>query len=235
VLPLRGKVPLTGHGVDDATDDLDVVRGWWSQHPRANIGAAVPPGLLVLDIDPRNGGSLAAVEESGGPIPPTLTAWSGRSDGGRHLYFLRPAGALTGTKLPPGVDLKVNGYCVMPPSVHPVTGTPYWWEEHDPVPLPTRLRELLLPVPLRAWRDATPSPRGGDALVEFVAARAVNVNDALYWAACRAAETGLLDRIEADLVAAAGQAAAAAGTFTPAGERQSRRTVDSARRTAVTR
>ena len=111
------------------------------------IGARVPESLLVVDVDPRNGGNLAELELFTGPLPPTLTAWSGRNDGGRHLYFLRPAGPITSTRLPDGIDLKANGYCIVPPSIHPATGQPYRWEQHPVAAIPPRLRALLLPPP----------------------------------------------------------------------------------------
>jgi hypothetical protein len=75
----------------------------------------VPAGCIVLDPDPRKGGTVAALEEAnGGPLPKTLTTWTGRNDGGCHLYFIRPAGRLTSTRLPKGVDLKANGYVIVP-------------------------------------------------------------------------------------------------------------------------
>ncbi len=222
VLPLDGKVPLTAHGAHDATCDPERVRAWWTRWPSANIGAVVPDMLVVLDVDPRNGGlegldELAADE----PIPATLTAWSGRGDAGRHLYFLRPAGQLTSAGLPAGIDLKASGYCVVPPSAHPATGRPYLWDEHEIAPLPPRLRARLRPPPPRP----APLSANGDGrpLVEFVARQPEgNRNHGLYWAACRAAEDGALDRIAGELVAAA----VAAGLD----ETSARRTVGSARR-----
>jgi hypothetical protein len=103
----------------DASRDPDLIRAWWRRWPKAMIGAPVPDSLLVVDVDPRNGGSLQELESLTGSLPPTLTAWSGRNDGGQHLYFLRPAGPLSSTRLPQGIDLKANGYCVVPPSIHP--------------------------------------------------------------------------------------------------------------------
>ena len=130
VLPLRGKVPAEsgGHGVLDASCDLRVVERWWRRYPNANIGARVPAGVLVLDIDPRHGGldaESARLDELRG----TLTAWSGRRDGGRHHYFLHPGGAIASRNLPAGWDLKTPaGYTVLPSSLHPETGKPYRWD-----------------------------------------------------------------------------------------------------------
>ncbi len=185
--------------------------------------APVPNSLIAIDNDPRNGGSVEALETLVGPLPETLTAWSGRNDGGRHLYFLRPPGEFTSTRLPDGIDLKVHGYCILPPSLHPVSGLPYRWELHAPAPLPPRLRELLrpLPPPSRVF-----APRGGNggALVRFVAGLVPGARHmGLFWATCRAAEGGLLAQSERDLLAAA------VSTGLP--EHEARRTVTSAERT----
>ena len=57
--PRPGKHPITRHGVNDATTDHEQIDKWWTEHPDANIGIATgqASGILVLDIDPRNGGT----------------------------------------------------------------------------------------------------------------------------------------------------------------------------------
>jgi len=91
VLPLRGKVPLTKHGVKDATRDEAQIREWWTRWPDANIGVVTGKAsdLFVVDVDIKNGKrgdeSLRALIEEHGPLPKTrhsLTA-SGRS----HYFF----------------------------------------------------------------------------------------------------------------------------------------------------
>jgi putative DNA primase/helicase len=68
-----GKHPRTSHGVKDATTDRNQIKRWWAEWPDANIGLA--PGLerdiLVLDIDPRHGGSrrLKRSKENWGRFP----------------------------------------------------------------------------------------------------------------------------------------------------------------------
>src|SRR4029453_3214113 len=54
----RAKHPLTQHGFKDATTAPARIQQWWRQTPDANIGIATGSvsGLLVVDIDPRNGG-----------------------------------------------------------------------------------------------------------------------------------------------------------------------------------
>ncbi|MCK9487492.1 MAG: bifunctional DNA primase/polymerase [Dehalococcoidia bacterium] len=214
------KAPRTANGHLDATRDPDDIRALWRQHPAALIGAVVPDSLIVLDLDPRNGGSVEALEALAEPLPETLTVLSGRQDGGRHLYFLRPAGQFTSTRVPAGVDLKVHGYMIMPPSLHPVTGKPYRWELRDPVTLPPRLRELLRP-PTPPPPPSRPVSGDGAALVRHVMAlREGNRNNGLFWAACRAVEDG--HDITDELI----QAARSVGIP----EREARRTVASAAR-----
>jgi len=206
VLPLKGKIPVTTHGCDDATADPEQVRAWWRRWPAANIGARVPSALIVLDVDPRHGGhvGLAQLEVDHEPLPATLTTISGRGDGGRHLYFRRPAGLVTSTRMPKGIDVKTAGYCVVPPSLHPDTGRPYRWDDTDPVPLPPWLREILRPNPpkLRGVRSAVIAG-SGRGLVDFVARQPEGERHrALYWAANRALDDNRLDQLEDELVAA---------------------------------
>jgi hypothetical protein len=140
VFPLRGKVPAIpnphpqgsperqnckgecgrpGHGVLDATTVTDQILDWWGgRYAGCNIGCRVPTSMFVLDVDPRHGGleSLAALTATYGPPPDTLTTYSGRGDGGRHLFFRRPPGALSARRLGPGMDIKTSsGYTVQAP------------------------------------------------------------------------------------------------------------------------
>ena len=49
---------MTPTGHKEATHDPEQIESWWSQWPDANIGIATGEisGLLVLDIDEKNGG-----------------------------------------------------------------------------------------------------------------------------------------------------------------------------------
>jgi hypothetical protein len=218
------KAPLTVNGHHDATTNPDKIKAWWGKWPKAMIGAPVPESLLVIDIDPRNGGRLGALESLSGPLPATLTAWSGRNDGGQHLYYLRPVGALTSTRLPEGIDLKANGYCIVPPSIHPATGLPYRWDHHEVAVTPHALRELLRPTPKPATVYRSNGGNGAGLIRTVANAPEGSRNDTLYWAARRAVENGLIDQIEDELIAAA----ASAGET----ETKARGTVASARRSS---
>lgn len=217
----REKSPYTRNGFKDASSDPERVRAWWSNHPQAMIGAPVPNSLVVLDIDPRNGGSYEALVDALGVLPETLTAWSGRNDGGRHLYFLRPAGVLSSERLPAGVDLKRSGYCILPPSVHPTSGLPYRWDARPIAELPWRARLMLKPKPRPKAFDAARVASGDGAhLVAWLDNfREDGINNALYWAAARAHEAGL--DLDEQLITRAVEYGES--------ERQARKTVESAK------
>lgn len=131
----RSKKPfVASRGYLDATQGEAQIRAWWERVPDANIGIACgASGLVVLDVDPRNGGneSLAALEAKHGPLPATLEARTG--GGGRHFYFI---GNLRKGVLGPGLDLQGAGaYVVAPPSV---TEGPYTWTTGGaPAPVPS--------------------------------------------------------------------------------------------------
>ena len=131
VLPCkpRGKEPLTLHGFKDAATDKEQIAAWWRQWPDANIGipTGAASGLLVLDIDPRNGGdvSLSALIEENGALPETAQQITG--GGGRHIVGRYVAGVHSGV-LAPGIDTKGDGgYIIAAPSLHPC-GRRYRWD-----------------------------------------------------------------------------------------------------------
>lgn len=113
------KRPRTEHGHLDATTDVRVIRSWEKLFNNGG-GIATPTGkgLLVIDIDPRNGGSRPRW------TPDTLT--SRTQSGGIHLYYklepddIKSRAGLFGA----GVDSKcAGGYVLVPP-------TPgYRWED----------------------------------------------------------------------------------------------------------
>jgi hypothetical protein len=126
-------VPLTDNGLKDATSDLAQVLSWWQRWPRANIGINCrESGLLVIDVDPRNGGEICDLEMEWGVLPKSPCATTG--GGGMHYLFRHPDTDVVG-KLAPGIDVKSRGYVLAAPSVHP-SGRPYEWDWHpDDFPL----------------------------------------------------------------------------------------------------
>lgn len=127
VLPCepRSKKPLTSHGFKDATLNPVSIQSFWNKWPDANIGIAtgISSGVLVVDVDPRNGGDtqLAELEARYGHLPRDYTINSG--GGGFHIYLQLPTLPVQGwscCKLAPGIDIKGDGgYIIAPPSLHP--------------------------------------------------------------------------------------------------------------------
>jgi hypothetical protein len=143
VFPIRerGKVPVTQHGVYDATCDPERLRRYPLWRGK-NLGVATGRGLLVVDVDGELGAeSLRALELEHGELPATVCAVTG--SGGSH-YFLRCGEDLGNSagKLGAGIDTRGSGgYVVVSPSRHP-SGRRYEWEV-PPGEVP------LAPVP--AW------------------------------------------------------------------------------------
>jgi len=126
------KTPRVPGGFHAATTDIKQIRTWWQNGDRRS-GIAVATGsasrLVVLDVDPRNGGDETLLDIVGGvdKLPDTVTCKTG--GGGSHYYFLIPAGCrIRSGRLAPGIELKADGgYVVLPPSKHHSGGT-YTWE-----------------------------------------------------------------------------------------------------------
>lgn len=128
---LKSKAPATPNGFHDATTNAETIKGWtWD----GMIGAAIAPGTLIIDVDPRNGGdkTMALLREDGKALPPTYAVKTGGD--GQHFYLTAPEGPLRG-KLGPGVDVKRagKGYVIVPPSrgyrvlsVSPQAEAPEW-------------------------------------------------------------------------------------------------------------
>lgn len=202
VFPLqpRSKDPLKGsHAKDDATTDVEQVRAWWQTNPDYNVAIRPPEGVIVLDVDPRNGGDLGSL----GILPQTLTAATG--GGGWHLWY-QHSGPVRG-KVPDvqGIDIKTgSGYLVAPPSIHPDTGVAYRWADRSPVAvLPRKLAKRIGRQSVFSPRPAGILPSSPDALVRFVGdSQEGERNNRLFWAACRAVEQGA-DHMLPDIAAAA--------------------------------
>lgn len=211
VFPLAqgSKVPAVkgGHGVKDATRDEETIRGWGKTFPHANVGIAcgAESGIMVIDVDPRNGGfqSMQVLATKGRIFPPCPISKTG--NGGKHmLYRHDPKVTNSKGKLGSGIDVKASGgYIVAPPSwidrSESGPGGAYEWvvdPQSLPVPrAPIWLTTMLASRPLPDMRlNGQISSVGG--LAAFVGRQGQgNRNAAAYWAARRALET--LPRMEA--------------------------------------
>lgn len=122
-----GKHPAIDSWQTAASTDLTVLRDWFAPNHH-NLGIVCgPSNIVVIDIDPRNGGqeTFDALVAELGTLPATVTANSG--GGGKHYVFRRPTGDLE-SKLGKGVDLLRDArQFLVEPSVHP-SGSSYQWE-----------------------------------------------------------------------------------------------------------
>ena len=140
-----GKHPRIKGGVHSATTDKEQIKQWWLKWPDANIGLATGSKIVVLDIDPRNGGleSLKQLEIDLGPLPGTVKVKTG--GGGYHYYFAPPAFPLksdtSGKLLLPGVDVLGHGSIAIAPTSRHVSGHLYKF---------IKGRNLLKGAPLKA-------------------------------------------------------------------------------------
>ena len=149
-----GKVPACKNGVKDATKSPKKFKKLVESLPNFNLGMATgePSDIVVIDIDPRNGGddTFAALKRKLGPLPKTVTVKTGGS--GMHLYFKAPRKAPRSGKIGEGVDFLADGkYVVVPPSLHG-SGRRYLWEKDSS---PSSVKIATLPQP---WRDFVADP-----------------------------------------------------------------------------
>lgn len=147
----RTKIPFAGsRGFLDATTDERRIREWWEWCPDANVGIwCRASGVVVIDVDWRVEGARERWEQlcAAHPLCPTYVVASGDDQGGRHYYFAADQQDCYRASLGRGIDIKWNGYAVVPPSIHPKSGQPYVVAPESSecvAPLPDWLRAMLL-------------------------------------------------------------------------------------------
>lgn len=147
----RGKHPRISKGVINATTDKNTISAWWHRWPDANIGIATGQRskLVVLDIDPRNGGdkSLQKLIDSHNFFKPLLITYEVKTGGNGTHYYYSYDKAFKSYKLHglgKGIDIKADGgYVVAPPSNH-VSGSFYTLINNaEPLTLSTLLIDLI--------------------------------------------------------------------------------------------
>ncbi|MBK9303851.1 MAG: bifunctional DNA primase/polymerase [bacterium] len=100
-------------------NDLAALQRLFNAQPDSNIGIVTGKisNLVVLDIDPRNGGnetfdSLGLTAKDLSSVPMVRTG-----GGGRHFYFRCPEGGMPkAARLGPGIDIKSDGGIVVAPN-----------------------------------------------------------------------------------------------------------------------
>ena len=106
------------------------------QEHDGGVGIALDEHTICVDVDPKNGGieSFKRLEETLGPLPKnTPRVISG--SGGYHIYLHKrnyPTSNLN--HFAEGVEIKVNGFLVCPPSPH-MSGENYKWETAEDLTL----------------------------------------------------------------------------------------------------
>ncbi|HKH77336.1 MAG TPA: bifunctional DNA primase/polymerase, partial [Rubrobacteraceae bacterium] len=153
VFPVRDKVPLTAHGVKDASRDRARVTAMFNAAPRATgygIATGAASGIVVVDVD----GPEAQAEAERRGLRRGCSGCvvrTGREGDGWHLYFTIPRGTtLRSRVLAPGLELKAEGaYVVGPGSAHPSGRLYTAVRDDDPSPAP----EWILAAGADAERD----------------------------------------------------------------------------------
>jgi Bifunctional DNA primase/polymerase, N-terminal len=236
VLPVEpgGKRPITRHGLHDATIDHKTIERWWQRTPEANVGVRTGKdfGPDALDVDRKPDGTgypaLRKLQAVGlVPQSPVIRTPSG----GAHLLF---TGSEQGNHSMPRQRLDcrgTGGYIVAAPSQ--IGGRTYQVLRGGPVEHRfdwQSARNLLEPerqVERRQWQpDREGSAQELDRLAEWVSHQeSGNRNNGLHWAACRAAEHGLLDQAGVEHLVEAALRSGIRG-----GEGEARQTIESAMR-----
>lgn len=191
----QGKHPIDRAWQRKATSDVDAVRDARRSHPQSNIGIALggPDRLIAIDIDgPAGRASWEELERNVSAVPITLTARSGRTDGGEHrIYRVPPHFDLTrvGNRAAvnglTGIDTRANnGQIVAPPSVHR-SGARYTWVERAPIAdIPEWLFEAIATPPPVSRQRPEPLPANVTPINERYVRQALD-NAAHAIAACQ--------------------------------------------------
>lgn len=133
----KGECGRLGHGLHDATTDLDQVRAWWAATPAANIGTPTGIHWDVIDVDGPAGYAAIGLLAEAGLLPPLLAKAHTPGDStadpvrprGAHYYIAATGdgNAASGKVLPEGLDYRgLGGYVLAAPSVGP-DGNRYEW------------------------------------------------------------------------------------------------------------
>jgi len=166
----KGKHPVTANGMKAATCDAKQIEAWIIEFPNCNWAVnCVMSDLVCLDVDPRSGGdeSLSRIESRiKDSLPSTSIAKSGMSKNlhgksmrGTHFYYKYRGDVKFPINLNQqglvGIDIKHNGYVLIPHSKH-ASGHRYEWM-HDAAPweklttdLPEELIQIIFPKKVKS-------------------------------------------------------------------------------------
>jgi hypothetical protein len=184
-----GKCGKEGHGLYDATTDLDTIARWDAAGLWGGIGKpAHGSGVAVLDVDPKNGGDESfeklhtfVLDRTGADLMDTLIQNTGRHKGrrGMHLEFAAPEGGVSSkARTPfgadmPGLDTRgIGGYTVVWPTLH-ISGVEYEYLDwtREPAPWPAIMTALMnppkvAPPKVAPLRERGTSPRYAESALD---------------------------------------------------------------------
>jgi hypothetical protein len=197
------KEPATMHGVYDASTDPSRIERLWRRRIDSNVAVATGcSGPDVLDVDIAHGKpgrqSLRAAMDAGlvgEPMGSVVTP-----SGGMHLYYSGD-NQRNGSLPNHGLDFRgEGGYVLAPPSQ--VDGRPYlvvqaWTSRPSHIDF-DRIRGHFEPPQSRLHAPRDCGHQSTARLAEWVARQHEgNRNQATFWAACRAAEVGDSEALDA--------------------------------------
>ena len=115
----------------EATNDLQQVQNWWNQNPSYNIGLKTGNGLVVIDVDCKNGkNGMEQLKPFLATFPKTKVAKT--CNDGYHLYYKVDREVRNSIALMEGIDVRGDGgYVLAPPSV--VDDKSYAWVNNLPI------------------------------------------------------------------------------------------------------
>jgi uncharacterized protein DUF3987/bifunctional DNA primase/polymerase-like protein len=107
------------HGVASATTDAAVITKVWTEYKAADIGLALPPGILVVDVDVAKGkhGRDDFIRLFGCAPEEMETAVATTVSGGWHVYFrFGPSLQLVQSTITSSLDVRIGGlgYVIAP-------------------------------------------------------------------------------------------------------------------------
>lgn len=110
---------------EEATNDINQVTKWWLTNSQYNIGLKTGSGLIVIDIDCKNGkNGLEQIKPFLANFPKTKIAKT--CHGGYHFYYKVDREVRNFVDLLDGVDVRGDGgYVLAPPSI--VDDKSYTW------------------------------------------------------------------------------------------------------------
>jgi hypothetical protein len=168
------------HGCYSATTVSGLIKLQWGiRTPEANVGVHCA-GLIVVDVDPDDGGdeSLRKLEAEHGELPLTWRSLTG--GGGTHDFYKKPDGVevsnvvaktMKDPPLGPGIDIRTKGGYVVAPTSRHISGGVYAWSvDHHPANVPLAVAPVWLVERLMKARSSSAKGHGPDYWAELAAA-----------------------------------------------------------------